>query len=146
MTNWNYNDGGRELAGFKGSTGDCVVRAIAIATNDEYLNVYNKINGMGKSERITKRKKSKSNSRTGVYRVTYHKYLLSLGWKWTPTMTIGSGCKVHIQAEELPSGTVIARVSKHLTCMIDGVIQDTYDCSRDGNRCVYGYYTKDCEK
>lgn len=24
----------------------------------------------------------------------------------------------------------------------DGVIQDTYDCSREGTRCVYGYYQK----
>jgi hypothetical protein len=29
---FNYNDGGREAAGFKGFTGDCVCRAIAIAT------------------------------------------------------------------------------------------------------------------
>ena len=30
--NWLYNDGGRTAAGFKGETGDCVTRAIAIAT------------------------------------------------------------------------------------------------------------------
>ncbi len=25
--------------------------------------------------------------------------------------------------------------------MIDGVVHDTYDCTRNGTRCVYGYWT-----
>jgi hypothetical protein len=25
---------------------------------------------------------------------------------------------------------------------VDGIINDTYDCSREGTRCVYGYFTK----
>jgi hypothetical protein len=29
---WQFDDGGRGAAGFKGKTGDCVCRAIAIAT------------------------------------------------------------------------------------------------------------------
>jgi hypothetical protein len=35
-----YSDGGRAAAGFKGETGDCVVRAIAIATEKDYREVY----------------------------------------------------------------------------------------------------------
>ena len=57
-------------------------------------------------------------------------------------MLIGQGCKVHLTADELLKGTLIVAVSKHLTCVKDGVIYDTYDCSRDGSRCVYGYYVK----
>ena len=64
-----------------------------------------------------------------------------LGFKWTPTMLIGQGCKVHLLADELPKGKLIVNVSKHFTCVIDGIINDTYDCSREGTRCVYGYYT-----
>ena len=37
---WEYNDGGRSKVGFKGSAGDCVVRAIAIATDLPYDKVY----------------------------------------------------------------------------------------------------------
>ena len=37
---FNYNDGGREVAGYKGKTGDCVVRAIAIATDKSCQEVY----------------------------------------------------------------------------------------------------------
>ena len=35
-----FNDGGREAAGFKGGAGDCVVRSIAIAAKLPYLQVY----------------------------------------------------------------------------------------------------------
>jgi hypothetical protein len=34
------NDGGRLAAGFQGGAGDCVVRAIAIAAQRPYLEVY----------------------------------------------------------------------------------------------------------
>ena len=34
------NDGGRTAAGFKGKTGDCAVRSIAIATNLPYKKIY----------------------------------------------------------------------------------------------------------
>ena len=58
-------------------------------------------------------------------------------------MKVGEGCKVHLTRHELPSGRLIVRVSKHLTTMIDGVINDIYNPSRDGKRCVYGYYQKE---
>ena len=136
-----YNDGGREKY-FKGKTGDCVTRAIAIATGKDYLEVYNIINELAKKEKITEKKKKKSNARTGVYKDTYKKYLESLGWKWYPCMQIGSGCTTHLRKEELPNGTIICRLSRHLVCVKDGVINDTYDCSRGETRCVYGYFKK----
>lgn len=71
------------------------------------------------------------------------KYLAALGWKWVATMGIGGGCKVHLKADELPSGTIICRVSRHYVAVVDGVINDTYDCSRGGTRCVYGHYIKE---
>ena len=138
---WQYNDGRRLYAGFKGTTGDCVVRAIAIATNKPYKEVYDTINKIAKDERITKRG-IKSNSRTGVSRKTCNTYLEGLGWRWTATMHIGQGCKVHLRNNELPSGKLIVRLSKHLTAVVNGVIQDTFDCSRKGTRCVYGYWAK----
>ncbi|MBP3707562.1 MAG: hypothetical protein J6J36_03000 [Clostridia bacterium] len=138
---FNYNDGGRAKY-FKGKTGDCVTRAIAIATEKDYLEVYNIINELAKKEKITEKKKKKSNARTGVYKDTYKKYLESLGWKWYPCMRIGSGCTTHLCKEELPNGTIICRLSRHLVCVKDGVINDTYDCSRGETRCVYGYFKK----
>jgi hypothetical protein len=37
------DDGGRAAAGFKGSAGDCVCRAIAIASGRHYKEVYDRI-------------------------------------------------------------------------------------------------------
>jgi len=138
----NYNDGGRQAAGYKGQAGDCVVRAIAIATEKPYQEIYNAINEMGKAEHITKKKRDKSTARDGVYKQTERRYLQSIGWKWTPTMFIGQGCKVHLRSDELPSGRIIAVVSRHTVAVIDGVINDLNDPSRGGTRCVYGYYQK----
>ncbi len=93
------------------------------------------------ARRLRVRKKS-ATPRNGNSKKVYHDYILGLGFKWTPTMLVGQGCKVHLKADELPSGTFIARVSKHLCAVIDGVIHDTYNPSREGTRCVYGYYQK----
>jgi len=134
------NDGGRKAAGYEGSTGDCVVRAIAIATETPYQVVYDALNGLAKRERIGKHKRKVSSSRTGVYRSTYDRYLKSIGWRWTATMGIGTGCTVHMRANELPKGRLMVKLSRHLCAVIDGVIHDTHDPSRDGKRCVYGYW------
>lgn len=136
-----FHDGGR-AAGYKGKTGDCVTRSIAIATERTYQEVYDALNRLAEAERISKRKRRRSSSRTGVFRQTYQAYLESLGWRWTSTMSIGSGCQVHLRSSELPPGPLIVKVSRHLTAVIDGVLYDSHDCSRGGKRCVYGYFSK----
>ncbi len=137
------NDGGRAAAGHKGEAGDCVCRSIAIATEQPYQVVYDALNEAAKSERSSKRRKGKrSSAREGVFGPTTRRYMRSLGWTWVSTMHIGQGCKVHLRASELPPGRLVVRVSKHITAVIDGVVHDTHDPSRDGYRCVYGYFTK----
>jgi hypothetical protein len=138
---WIYDDGGRAAAGYKGSTGDCVTRAIAIAAELPYQEIYDALFAAGRGLAMRKKKYSPT-PRNGVPKIIYDKFLREMGWVWTPTMHIGSGCKIHLLADELPSGRIICRVSKHLVAVIDGVIHDKHDCSRNGTRCVYGYYTK----
>lgn len=126
-----YSDGGRSKY-FKGNCGDCTIRAIANATGQDYLDVYNNIN-----------KLAGISCRNGTPKQITRQYLRSIGWEWHPTMLIGQGCKTHLNANELPNNTIlIVSVSKHLTCVKYGTIYDTYDPSRGGNRCVYGYYIK----
>jgi hypothetical protein len=98
------------------------------------------LNKLSARERMGKRKRGTSNARTGVHKSTIRWVMESLGWKWTPTMQIGSGCTVHLKANELPSGRLVVSVSKHLTAVVGGVIHDTHDCSRGETRCVYGYW------
>jgi hypothetical protein len=145
---WRYDDGGRAWAGFKGKTGDCVTRAIAIATDKPYEEVYAAMREATAAycdeheDRVADRIAFNGTSpRDGVFKNVFRPYLLSLGWVWTPTMRIGSGCKVHLRGDELPPGRLIVSVSKHLVAVVDGVIRDTHDCSRGGTRCVYGYWS-----
>lgn len=142
MSAWVFDDGGRAAAGFKGLTGDCVCRAIAIATETPYKTVYDALNALAQSERVGKRRRGKSSARCGVYKATYRKLLASMGWRWVPTMGIGTGCQVHLRADELPGGRIIASLSRHCAAVVDGVIRDTHDPARDGTRCVYGYFVK----
>lgn len=135
-----YDDGGREAAGFKGKAGDCACRAISIATGLPYQQVYDGINALGSSERTGSKKRGKSNARTGVYTKCVRRFMESIGWRWIATMHIGSGCKVHLRDGELPIGRLVTVLSKHYAAVIDGAVHDTYDSTRDGTRCVYGYF------
>ena len=130
------DDGGRAAAGYKGRTGDCVARAIAIAANLPYQEAYALINSTASYDLDGDR----SNARTGVQNSLTRQVMQHLGWSWVPLMKIGSGCTVHLRADELPDGTIIVKLSKHVAAVIDGVLHDTYDCSRNGTRCVYGYW------
>jgi len=144
------NDGGRAAAGYKGDAGDCVTRAIAIATGKPYKEVYDRIHAMTAEyaeKRRTKvaraiKRKGTSSPRDGVFRDVYDQYLKDLGWEFIPTMSFGSGCTTHLKADELPAGIIITRLSRHLCAVIDGIIHDTHNPSRGGTRCVYGYYAK----
>lgn len=142
MIEFVYNDGGRAAAGFKGETGDCVTRAITTAAQLDYREVYDALSEGSKNQSVTKHSSRKSSARAGVNtkRKWFKDYMKSLGWTYVPTMSIGSGCRVHLRADELPQGRLVVQVSKHYTCVIDGVLNDTYDCSREGTRCVYGYW------
>lgn len=134
---WIYDDGGRSHY-FKGTAGDCVTRAIAIGTGKDYKEIYDLVNSYSKND------ESDSSARTGVKPDLVYKIMSDLGWQWVPTMYFGKGCKVHLKEDELPKDKImILRLSKHLTTVINGVIHDTYDCSRNSTRCVYGYFIKE---
>jgi hypothetical protein len=141
------DDGGRKKAGYKGITGDCVIRAIAIALEKPYKEVYKELQNRTKLYgEIHNDKVARSIQRRGIAmyhginRNVYESYLAENGWQFKAQMGIGTGCRVHLKKEELPKGRIIARLSRHLVAVIDGVIHDTHDCSRGGTRCVYGYY------
>lgn len=138
---WVEDDGGRAAAGFKGRTNDCAVRAIAIATGTDYRTAYDMVAKFCKQEKPSRVRRGMSSPRAGVHLLTMHKIMADLGWRWTPTMRIGSGCTVHMRADELPDGPVIVKLSRHFAAVVDGVVYDTHDSSRDETRCVYGYWT-----
>ena len=141
---YQFNDGGRKAAGFKGLTGDCVARAITIASGLPYAEVYAALAQGTGDQPAGKRGKRAANASNGinVKRKWFKDYMASIGFVWTPTMGIGTGCKVHLADGELPAGRLVVSVSKHYTCVIDGVVNDTWNPQRDTGRCVYGFWAK----
>lgn len=166
---YQYNDGGREAAGFKGTAGDCVTRAVCIAAQMPYDEVYERLSRGMQTQRTTKRGSAKSSARNGVNtgRKWFKDYMAAIGFEWISTMGIGTGCQVHLADGELPMGRLVVRVSKHVCAVIDGVIHDNHDPSERAatiypahhadipkgayqmdngswcykpDRCVYGYW------
>jgi hypothetical protein len=140
---WEYSDGGREAAGFKGSTRDCVCRAISIIEpRTDYREVYDRLNELASMHERPRKGQRRSAARIGVHKATIRRYIEDeMGWDWTPTMGIGTGCKVHLAKFEIPMDeALIVSVSRHLVAVIDGVVYDTSDPTRSGTRCVYGYW------
>jgi hypothetical protein len=156
MSGFIRNDGGRAAAGYKGHTGDCVARAVTIASGRPYQEVYDALaNGMGSQRASRRTGRQRASARDGITtrRKWFKDYMASIGFRWVPTMAIGSGCKVHLTADELPSGRLVVSVSKHYTAMIDGVIHDTHDPRRE-THCTepyrepmpLGYWTHDLDE
>lgn len=139
-----YADGGRSKYFKAKNVGDCVTRAICNATGKDYKEVYNRLKELAQEETDKQLKKhcggKRSSVRDGVFMETLKKYLKEIGWVRMSTITKGSSQRMHLNENELPNGNLIVQVSKHLTCVKDKVLYDTYDCTRGGGRLVYGYW------
>lgn len=143
---WQYDDGGRRAPGFRRmAPGDCAARALAIAAQLPYLDACALVEAAAARER-PRRGNTRSDATSGVHSRTFRRLMSDLGWIWTPTMDIGTGCRVHLRRDELPSGRLIVSLSRHYAAVIDGVVRDNHDPSRDGSRCVYGYWMPPREK
>jgi hypothetical protein len=145
MIGFKRNDGGRSAAGYKGLIGDCVVRAIAIASGQPYQKIYDDLCRLSlkQKNKLYQQVNKKTGFPTyGISKKVYHAYLLDLGFQWVPVMSIGTGCTMHLHQDEIPDGILVCQLSRHLSAVIDKVVHDLYDQSRSGTRYVYGYYHK----
>lgn len=128
-----YSDGGRDEAGFKGDAGDCGLRSICIALELDYAATRKEFMAL-KGGSVFK----------GVYKKEMDEFLGEKGWSWEATCSPRIKTRTKLNADDLPStGTYILRVSRHFTCLRDGIILDNHNPDRDGNRMVYGYWHKD---
>jgi hypothetical protein len=151
LRQFEFNDGGRAAAGITGGSGDCVVRAIAIATGKSYSEVYNALqNGLRHQIEIERRQgleyglprqiKPKATPLTGLDQRVFAPYLTWLGWEFVHKPLGLDGKPLRLQPRLLPNGRLIVLVSRHLVGVIDGVLHDTYDSAAHGRRPVQGYF------
>lgn len=122
-----YDDGGRSKY-FKGTAGDCVTRAIAIATGIDYKEVYDTIKGL-----------LNHTPRNGLSKRETKDIMHYFGFDWYAPK-FGGSYKLHLKEEDLPMGTIICQVSKHVVCVKDKIIYDAFNPSRNGTRMVYGFW------
>lgn len=105
---------------------DCVKRAIAGAENRDYMEVQRELNRLKKETHCDYFNDRKNIT---VY-MQKHSYIkLSFpAIKGEPRMNGERFCQAY------PKGRYILNMAGHLTCCVDGVIYDTWDCSQ---KCVY---------
>ena len=127
---YNFNDGGRAKAGYKGSAGDCGARAMAIALGLNYKTAYNELAQANKDKGFAK------SARNGIYKDIYADVLAKHGWTWNSAPKfVGRKAK----CSDMPTGTVIARQAGHYVAVINGIPQDIWNSS---DKMVYGFWSK----
>ena len=121
MINFNYNDGGRSEAGYKGDTGDCVCRAVSIITGcsgDNYKNWYKTL------ANLNHKRYGKRSARNGIDKSDYEKAFRLAG---LVKVKRGKGvCPTYTEAYAR-HGNCIVSTSHHLCAIVDGKLQDTDD-------------------
>jgi hypothetical protein len=126
---YKFNDGGRGAV-FKGKAGDCGARAMAIALDLDYQAVYRELAQANKDHGRAK------SARNGISKELFSLVLSRYGWTWrSAPKFIGRKAR----CKDMPAGSVIAQQAGHFVAVIDGVANDTWDCTE---RMVYGYWAK----
>jgi hypothetical protein len=109
--------------------GDCVTRAIVMATGMDYHEVL---------DELTKRKNGPGNKRgsasSGVEHMDAHRYLRELGWTY---VSCPKGVK--FTYENLPEECIVD-LPGHYTYVKRGIVYDAYDCRGKRRRKLEGYY------
>jgi len=121
---WIYNDGGRAEFGSVAFAGDCVCRAIAIATGEAYGEVYEELRRLGDET-----------PRDGTYDEVAEAYFGRRGW-----LSRDLESPTPVRLEHLPPGRLVVKLEGHLTAVIDRTIHDTHDPRRHGQLEVTGYF------
>ena len=117
----------------KDRTGDCVIRAIATATEQDYMKVWNDL-----FELATECGFMPSDKKC------YEIYLKDLGWEKNSPLKRGKKkYKVRNVGRFFHNQNVIIHTTNHLTTLIDGDLNDSWDCRE---WCANSYYVKKTKK
>lgn len=111
---------------------DCAFRAISLFTGNSWDKVYTDLCAYGfKMRRAPNEKK------------VYEKYLDDLGYIKQSQPRKSDGTKYTVREFcKRSEGTILVSTANHLSCIVDGKVNDTWDCGSD---CVGNYWKKNKE-
>lgn len=131
------NDGGRAAAGFKGKTGDCGVRAAALATGIPYGQTYKELFARQKAYHASSRKACvkkaeartiKASPRGGIWKDVINPFLIEQGATYISLAGIGKPVvRVKNVAEMYPDKRLVMQLARHFSAMVNGVNLDTWE-------------------
>jgi|APGre2960657404_1045060.scaffolds.fasta_scaffold06986_7 hypothetical protein len=126
-----YNDGGRSKYFSDMRVGDCVTRSFSLGLGKDYLSMYELINKIAKSKQTYKISgfefSDDSTAKDGVY----PRIIRMVGKHFDLKFKRKKGIIKDLKGNKL----VITK--EHMTCVKDGILLDTHDCSDVE---YYGYY------
>jgi hypothetical protein len=151
---WRYSDGGRAAAGYRGKGRDCVARALAIAMQLPYAEVYKALANGNASERGCREHERRQRyraydneygfpyeyaeyveiaARPAGRRTAKHGIWTTRAWfrRWMNARgwiwTPMRGRPVRLRDAKLPRGRLIVESWRHAVAVIDGVAHDSLD-------------------
>ena len=118
---WQFDDGGREAAGRVGKTGDCVCRAVTIASGRPYAEVHNRLRIITGHVRHGRRPSPENG--IIVARAPFKRLMEEYGFGWVDFRHLSFPLKTTIL--NLPvEGRLVVMVPRHAYAYIDGVVHD----------------------
>ena len=134
MIDYRYDDGGREAAGYRGRIGDCVVRAIAICTGEDYRAVYltmaehmkrngHAASGNAYATRERNRKAPRSKGQLIARRVQ-DRVLEVYGFR---KVSLPAGARPTFTEAHRRYGDCILGTTKHVAAVVNDALRDTFD-------------------
>ncbi|MDE2101765.1 MAG: hypothetical protein KGL39_31250 [Patescibacteria group bacterium] len=110
----NLNPSGRKAP-------DCVIRAIMKATHKSWLETFDGLNAVARSQFTI-----------GGDKRAYEIYLAAHGFVKQPMPRFADRTRYTVKefADANPTGVFVIGIANHLTVIVDGTLFDTWDCSR----------------
>ncbi len=126
-------DGGRSDDKRRPHKGDCVIRAVALATGIAYSECYDELEDFyGKS-------RGGMNIKNWIDLQHYNETnFRGFSFHWVPFKAVKGQKRMNpvTFCQQFKDGTYIARTAKHVFAVIDGVIHDSWKQRK--HRCIYG--------
>lgn len=124
----NPNPRWKDQKGMVWHTADCCIRALALATDSEWIKAYDFLSAKARRDFAVP-------NDSGFFR----KWLVENGAVWQACKAVKGKKRMTVLqfAQTHPTGNYIVDIANHACACVGGVIKDSWNC---GGKCVVGFY------